>query len=210
MAIVQTAVFDAVNSFTNTYKNYHYAGLAPAGASIEAAAASAAYRTLVNLYPTQTVYFDSALATSLAQIADGAAEDAGVAFGRAVADDILAFRNADGSSNPATYIPGTTLGDWQPTAPSFATALLPNWGLVTPFGLTSGSQFRPAGDPALTSDQYTANFNQVKDLGSLNSNTRTADQTEIAKFWADGAGTYTPARHWNQIAQNIVANRGNS
>ncbi len=210
MAIVQTAVFDTINSFTNTYKNYHFAGLAPTDASIEAAAASAAYRTLVNLYPTQTVYFDSALAASLAQIADGTAEDAGVTFGRAVADDILTFRNTDGSSNPATYIPGTNLGDWQPTAPSFATALLPNWGLVTPFGLTSGSQFRPSGDPALTSDQYTTAFNQVKDLGSLSSTTRTADQTEIAKFWADGAGTYTPAGHWNQIAENIVANQENS
>jgi hypothetical protein len=85
MAIVQTAIFDAINSFTNTYKNYHFAGLAPTGGSIEAAAASAAYRTLVNLYPTQIVYFDSALAASLAQIADGAAEDAGVAVGRTVA-----------------------------------------------------------------------------------------------------------------------------
>ena len=210
MAMVQAAVFDTVNSFNNTYKNYHFVGSAPVNASIEAAAASAAYRVLVNLYPKQKTFFDNALTTSLAEIPDGTAEDAGVAFGQTVADDILALRSADGSANTVVYTPGTNPGEWQPTAPAFNPALLPQWGEVTPFALSSGSQFRPDGPSALDSAVYTTDFNQVKELGSLNSTTRTAEQTEIAKFWANGAGTFTPPGHWNQIAQNVAVQKGNS
>ncbi|QLE56855.1 Ig-like domain-containing protein [Nostoc sp. TCL26-01] len=210
MAIAQTAVFDAINSITKNYQNYYFTGVAPVGASPEAAAAAAAHRVLVNLYPGQITFFDAALTESLAEIPDGAAEDAGVIFGRTVADSILTLRGTDGSSTTVTYTPGTNPGDWIPTAPGFAPALLPQWGQVTPFGLTSGSQFRPEGPPALDSQQYTDDYNQVKDLGKKNSTTRTAEQTQIALFWADGGGTFTPPGHWNQIAQNVVASKGNS
>ncbi|MEA5620007.1 ScyD/ScyE family protein [Cronbergia sp. UHCC 0137] len=210
MAITQTAVFDAINSITGTYENYHFTGTAPTGASPEAAAASAAHQVLVNLYPQQKDYFDNALTASLAEITDGTAEDNGVTFGRTVADNILSLRSADGSTNTVTYTPGTNPGQWQPTAPGFASGLLPQWGQVTPFGLTSGNQFRPDGVPALNSADYTIEFNQVKDLGSINSTTRTTEQTEIAKFWADGSGTFTPPGHWNQIAQNVAAEKSNS
>ena len=210
MAIAQTAVFDAINSITKTYKNYHFTGTAPTIVSAEAAAASAAYTVLVNLYPNQKTFFDTALTASLAKITDGEAETTGVTFGQTVANDILTLRSTDGFNTTVNYTPGTNPGDWQPTPPANASALLPQWGQVTPFGLTSGSQFRPAGEPVLTSDQYTTDFNQVKDLGSINSTTRTADQTEVAKFWADGSGTFTPPGHWNQIAQNAAATKGNS
>jgi hypothetical protein len=210
MAITQTAVFDAINTITGTYKNYHFTGTAPTIVSAEAAAASAAHQVLVNLYPGQKSYFDNALTASLAEITDGTAEDNGVTFGRTVADAILTFRSGDGSSNTITYTPGTNPGQWQPTAPGFAPALLPQWGEVTPFALTSGDQFRPDGTPALNSAKYTTEFNQVKDLGSKNSTTRTTEQTQIAKFWANGYGTFTPPGHWNQIAQNVAATKGNS
>jgi hypothetical protein len=210
MAMVQAAVFDTVNSFNNTYKNYHFVGSAPVNASIEAAAASAAYRVLVNLYPKQKTFLDNALTASLAEIPDGTVEDTGVAFGQTVADDILTLRNNDGSANTVIYTPGINHGEWQPTPPAFNPALLPQWGEITPFALTSGSQFRPDGPPALDSAVYTTDFNQVKELGSLNSTTRTAEQTEIAKFWADGTGTFTPPGHWNQIAQNVAVQKGNS
>ncbi|WP_217385551.1 Ig-like domain-containing protein [Dolichospermum sp. UHCC 0259] len=210
MAITQTAVFDAINSITGTYENYHFTGTAPTGASPEAAAASAAHQVLVNLYPQQKDYFDNALTASLAEITDGTAEDNGVTFGRTVADNILSLRSADGATNTVTYTPGTHPGQWQPTAPEFAPGLLPQWGQVTPFGLTSGNQFRPDGVPALNSADYTIEFNQVKDLGSINSTTRTTEQTEIAQFWADGSGTFTPPGHWNQIAQNVAAEKSNS
>jgi hypothetical protein len=210
MAITQTAVFDAINSITGTYKNYHFTGTAPTIVSAEAAAVSAAHQVLINLYPGQKSYFDNALTASLAEITDGTAEDNGVTFGRTVADDILTLRSADGSSNTITYTPGTNAGQWQPTSPGFAPALLPQWGQVTPFALTSGDKFRPDGTPALNSAEYTTEFNQVKDLGSKNSTNRTAEQSQIAKFWADGSGTFTPPGHWNQIAQNVAATKGNS
>ncbi|MDB9489241.1 phosphatase PAP2 family protein [Dolichospermum circinale CS-534/05] len=210
MAITQTAVFNAINTITGTYKNYHFTGTAPTIVSAEAAAASAAHQVLINLYPGQKSYFDNALTASLAEITDGTAEDNGVTFGRTVADAILTLRSGDGSSNTITYTPGTNPGQWQPTAPGFAPALLPQWGQVTPFALTSGDQFRPDGTPALNSAEYTTEFNQVKDLGSKNSTNRTAEQSQIAKFWADGSGTFTPPGHWNQIAQNVAATKGNS
>ncbi|BAY73413.1 hypothetical protein NIES23_62410 (plasmid) [Trichormus variabilis NIES-23] len=210
MAITQAAVFDAINSITKTYQNYYFTGDAPDGASPEAAAAAAAHRVLMNVYPTQIGFFDTALTESLAKIPDGTAEDAGVIFGRTVADSILTWRSTDGATNSVNYTPGTNPGDWQPTAPGFAPALLPQWGEVTPFALTSGEQFRPDGPPTLDSQEYANDYNQVKDLGKKDSTTRTEEQTQIALFWADGAGTFTPPGHWNQIAQNVVANKSNS
>ena len=76
--------------------------------------------------------------------------------------------------------------------------------------MSSSSQFRPPGPPALDSQQYAADFDEVKELGEDVSSTRTEDQTEIALFWADGAGTETPPGHWNSIAQIIGAARGNT
>ncbi|MBL9000269.1 MAG: Ig-like domain-containing protein, partial [Phycisphaerae bacterium] len=121
-----------------------------------------------------------------------------------MADLIIAQRRADGSTDYTEYFPSTAPGLWQPTAPMFAPALLPNWATLTPFSMTSPDQFLPQGPMALTSAQYTAEYNEVRSIGAANSTTRTADQTAIARFWADGAGTYTPAGHWNQIATSIA------
>lgn len=123
---------------------------------------------------------------------------------------LLAWRNTDGSNNVVSYTPGTEPGDWQPTPPDLLLALLPQWLDVTPFTITSSSQFRPEGPPALDSAEYTADLNQVKALGSLSSTTRTAEQTEIAQFWADGAGTFTPPGHWNLIAERVSLAQGNT
>lgn len=73
--------------------------------------------------------------------------------------------------------------------------------------MARGDQFRPPGPPALTSARYTADFNQVKELGAVNSTTRTAEQTETARFWSDFSYTLTPPGHWNQIAQSAAAAR---
>ena len=94
--------------------------------------------------------------------------------------------------------------------PDFLPPLLPQWPNVTPFAMTSGSQFRPAAPPALDSAEYAANVDEVMRLGGLNSTTRTADQTAIALFWADGGGTFTPPGHWNQIAADVSLERGNT
>jgi hypothetical protein len=206
LAIVQTAVFDAINGLTQTYQNYAVTEATPLVASPVAAAAAAAYRVLATLYPNQIDSFNVALNTSLAAIPDGEAETKGIAFGDRVATTLLGLRSLDGSEQTVTYTPGTDPGDWQPTAPN-TKALLPHWGTVKPFALTSGTQFRGDGPPALSSTDYAAEFYQVKELGSKTSLSRTAEQTEIAKFWADGAGTYTPPGHWNQIAGEIAAAR---
>ena len=210
MAMVHTAIYDAVNAISKTYQVYHVDTVAPADASAEAAVAAAAHRVLVELYPKQKVTFDAELAFSLAEIPDGTAEDSGVALGEFVAEQILDWRSNDGSNTVVAYNPGTQPGEWQPTPTDYAGAVLPQWPSVTPFALTSGSQFRPDGTFALNSAEYTADFNQVKELGRFDSTTRTAEQTEIAKFWADGGGTYTPPGHWNQIAEQTAVSQGNT
>ena len=106
------------------------------------------------------------------------------------------------------YTPRPGPGNWRPTPPGFLPPVHPNWPQVTPFALASGAQFRPAGPPALTSAEYTRNFNEVKALGALNSAVRTADETKIARFWLDGPGTATPPGHWNRIAQDVARAKG--
>src|SRR5207249_1520784 len=117
----------------------------------------------------------------------------------------------DGSSAAVPYTPGTGPGAWQPTPPAFAASLFPQWPQVTPFAMTGGGQFRPAAPPALTGAEYTAAFNEVKDYGGNGTTTptlRSPEQTVIAQFWADGAGTETPPGHWNTIAADVAEARG--
>ncbi len=235
MAIMQIAVFDAVNNIAKKYKNYAITDTPPVAADAiataiqaQAAALEAAYTVLVSLFAPQKATFDTARSTSLATIADGQAKIDGLIFGKTIADKVLAARATDGSATKVAYTPGTNPGDWQPTAvvlgtdgkpvldangnPTPAPAVLPQWGNVKTFGIlqTDIATNRPTPPPALTSDLYATEFNQVKDLGAINSTTRTAEQTEIAKFWADGAGTFTPPGHWNQIAQDVARDQFNS
>jgi hypothetical protein len=206
LAILQTAVYDAVNGIVKGGRKYLVTPDAPVGASPQAAAAQAAHDTLVALFPAQETDFDDLLTTSLDAIPDGTAEDDGVEWGATVAAAVLEARADDGSVEAATapYTPGTDPGDWQPTPPTNAAALLPGWGDVTPFGIGRVANFVPNGPPKLSGAKWAAEFNEVKDLGSATSTTRTADQTAIAQFWADGAGTFTPPGHWNAIAADLV------
>ena len=120
------------------------------------------------------------------------------------------MRQNDGSTDFVDYTPDSAPGDWQPTAPAFAPAENPQWATLKPFAMTSDSQFRPAGPPALTSQEYADEVNETLNLGSVNSTTRTADETQIAKFWNDNPGTYTPPGHWNAIADTVVQQQGDS
>jgi membrane-associated phospholipid phosphatase len=97
-----------------------------------------------------------------------------------------------------------------PTPPAFAAYLLPQWGFVTPFAMMDHVQFRPPGPPALNTTKWTADYNEVKALGAAVGSTRTTNQTQIALFWADGAGTETPPGHWNSITQDVGAAQGNT
>jgi hypothetical protein len=210
LAMVHTAVYDAVNAITQTHNTYRIEAEAPEGASAEASAAAAAHRVLINLYPEQASTFNTQLTASLAEILDGKSETDGITLGESVAYQILAWRSTDGLNTQVDYTPGTNPGQWQPTPPNFAETLLPQFPNVTPFAMTNGQQFRPGGPPALDSIEYALELNEVKELGKHDSIIRTPDQTEIAHFWADGAGTFTPPGHWNQIAQQVALSEGNT
>jgi membrane-associated phospholipid phosphatase len=208
LALVHAAVYDAVNAIYRTHAVCKVAAVPADGASPEAAAAIAAHRVLVELYPRQVGLFDATLDACLATLPDGPGKAAGVRLGQGVAERMLAWRAADGSSRRSDYTPGTGPGWWQPTLPDYRPALLPGWRFVTPFAIQGVAQFPPQDPPSLSSPQYTAAFQQVKALGAANSIVRTRDQTEIAHFWEDGEGTVTPPGHWNRIAQTVSRDRG--
>lgn len=210
MAIVQTAVFDAVNSIDPQYTPYVGFLHAHPEASREAAVAAAAHDTLVSLFPAQKATFDAAYSNALASIVDGTSETNGVAAGAAAAAAILARRAQDGSGDTVNYVAGTDPGDWRPTPPGFLAPVLPQWPGVDPWVMSSGDQFRAAAPPALNSPEYTAAYNEVKSIGSVGSTTRTAEQTAIAEFWANGPGTSTPPGHWNVVAQVVAEQKGQS
>jgi hypothetical protein len=173
-------------------------------ASVAAAAATAAHDVLVQLYPSQTAMLDADLATSLGSVSDGPAKDQGVRAGQSAAAQIVALRSNDGSSaSPIPFTAGTNPGDYQLTPPGFVQPVFTHWPFVTPFALRRANQFRPGPPPALTSATYTSAFDEVKSLGQLGSTTRTADQTQIARFWGAPIQNY-----WNEIAQTIALQRG--
>jgi hypothetical protein len=214
LAVVHAAVYDAVNAIDRSYTPYRVE-VDPsdvADASPEAAAAAAAHQVLVDLFPEQRESFDRQLSRSLAEIPDGESKSQGIELGEDVAEQILAWRSTDGSTEAqGAYTPGNEPGDWRPTPPNFTPAVLPQWGRVTPFAIRSPLDYRTDGPPELTSDQYAAEFDEIKELGELNSTTRTPDQTEIAKFWSfDRPDSFSVSGFWNKIAQEVSLEQGNT
>src|SRR5690242_706517 len=205
-AIVQAAVFDAVNGIDPRYTQIHVAAAAPPEASREAAAAGAAYTSLVALFPPQKATLDADLAASVAAMhgdEDGAdsAVTRGLAWGASVAAQIVAWRAADGfNSVLPTYVPGTAPGNWAPTPGGSGPPKFRSLAVTTPFAMTSPSQFRPAGPPPLTSARYASDYNEVKDFGSATSLVRSAWQTETAKFWQ----LDTPTAMWDRVADSLA------
>ena len=210
LAILHVSIYDAVNGIARTHEPYLVQSAVQASASREAAASAAAHDALVNLFPANASSFDALHAAILATIPDGSRKAAGIAWGEFVANQILVARSNDGSAAIVPPPGGSGPGVWVPTPPAFLPYLLPQWGFVVPFAMSSSSQFRPPGPPALDSQQYAADYNEVKELGAAVGSTRTEEQTEIALFWADGAGTETPPGHWNSIAQIIADAQGNT
>lgn len=209
-AIVQASVFDAVNGIRPRYAPYRIAPAAPPGASRAAAAAGAAHEALSALLPDQRALLDERLAASLAEIAPGrspASVASGLAWGRSVADAILAWRSTDGlNAVMPPYVPGSAPGDWQPTPPLFGPPLFRQFANLVPFALTSPSQFLPGPPPPLTSRRYARDFNEVKAVGSATAAPRSPFDTETAVFWqAD-----TPAAMWNRVADALADARHTS
>ena len=204
-AIVQSAVFDAVNGIERRYTPVHVPPAAPRAASVVAAAASAAHEALLALFPAQQAMLDQRLADTLSHAGGSDRSIAlGVKWGTSAADQVLEWRANDGFTTMPAYVRRGFLGEWQPTPGAPPTApLFRQFAIMTPFAIQSPSQFLPPPPPPLTSEQYAQDFNEVKLLGSLTSTVRTAEQTQTAMFWqAD-----TPAAIWNRVADDLAQQR---
>ena len=183
-AYVAIAVYDSVMAIEGGYRPFAIDVDAPAGASAEAAVAAAAHDILVHYLPAQAGILEPAYTASLATIPDGQAKTDGVATGEQVAALLIAERADDGFRAPVTYTPPNPPipGVWIPTG---ATPIGPYLGLMRPFSLASADQFRPSGPPALDSKKWARDYNEVKEIGSSTSTTRTDEQTLAARFWAE-------------------------
>ena len=175
---------------------------------LNAIVAYASHTVLSQLIPSQADAFDSLLAQVQGDLGTGAASDNGMATGIASAEAVLAARSNDGSSGSVEYVYGDQPGEWVAAPPSFPAPALPHWASVDTFALSSADQFRAPPPPALDSEEYAEALAEVYALGGLDSEARTEDQSEIAVFWLDGAGTYTPPGHWNAIAAEVGAAEG--
>jgi membrane-associated phospholipid phosphatase len=204
MALVHVAMHDAISAVTREYELYNSIGPLAPGASAEAAAIGAAYRSLTGVFGGSDM-LTAAYAASLATHGISPA-DPDLAFGQSIAEGILALRQQDGAAQAAyPYLPPNAgaLGVWAPISSSpSAQALLPGWGNVTPFVLRSGSQFRADPLPALDSERYASDYNEVLRLGAAVDSTRTDEQTQIALFWRA-----SPTALWNPVLRQAFAAR---
>ncbi len=204
LSMVHIAIYDAVNAIEG-YPSQPY-GVTPSvvsPASPEAATAAAAHDVLVALFPGQQAELDAKYVDSLMKIADGPAKTNGVLVGQQSASGILALRADDGRDAVVTYTPGSGPGVWMPTPPAFLPAAAPETAHVQPFALKSPSQFRAEPPPALTSDTWARDYNEVKSLGPATGSTRTPEQTDIGRFWSD-----QPILQWNRAWRKISIEHG--
>jgi hypothetical protein len=188
-------MFEAVNAMERRYSSYRLNLTAARNVSKEAAAATAAHAVLIALHPDEQEAVNAALQASLAAVPEGDAKVAGVAFGKKVAAEILAMRAKDGATAPESYRPQTVAGVYVPTViPAGST-----YGRVTPWFMSSGSQFRPAPPPVLSSATWARDVNEIRDFGGSANSKRTAEQTDIGRFWF-----VTGPQAWNPIARQLV------
>jgi hypothetical protein len=174
----------------------------PGAANTEAAGVQAAHDVLVHEFAPGAGGFDTLLTSQLNAIPEGSAKANGIALGAQAAAQMLASRANDGSANPdAPYTPGPNPGDYQFTPPFDGPpfngyAAGENWGMVTPFALRSGDQFRAPPPYRVTDLEYTFDVNEIKALGAANSAGRSDDQTQLAIFWYESCGL-----GWNRVAR---------
>jgi hypothetical protein len=207
LSMLNIAMFDAVNAAMGSPdKSFYSTGPVIANASAQAAADAAAYDFLSQRFSGQAAQITAAYQSQLASLPNNQATANGITLGQNQASIVAAARANDGSSAPPHYVVGSGPGVWQPTPPGnipFGTA---NWATVTPFTMTSPSEFRPGPPPALGSMAYSTALAQVQSLGAANSTTRTADQTQAAEFWdSDGRGGVPLT--WNKIALQVAESR---
>ena len=200
MSMLHIAMFEAVNAIERRYTPYKLTLSADRSTSREAAAAAAAYDILLAIYPDQKAVLDAALTASLSGIPETEGKASGLALGKKAAAGVIAFRASDGSSAQESYRPYTKPGVYVPTiVPLFSTI-----GATTPWVMTSGSQFRPGPPPALDSETWTRDVNEIREIGARNSTVRTAEQTTIGRFWfLVGPPSYNPIVRQAAMAKNM-------
>ena len=199
-AIVHTAIYDAVNAIhSNPYTNYgsHPNVITPA--SDYAATAAAAHDVLLALYPANAAGLDAAYATSLSYVPDGEAKTNGISVGQQTAAAIVALRANDGRNAGGTFTTSGGDGVWVPTPPAFLPALTPWARFITPWTMTSPSQFRAHPPPSFDSKTWIRDYNETMALGAKVGSTRTPEQTDIGVFWSD-----QPMLQWNRAWRGIA------
>src|SRR5438270_470031 len=215
MAIVHVAMFDALDAVVGGYTSYPGTQATLGPMSVDVAISQAARDTLAAMFPSQTATFDAYLAQDLALVRNAQQRANGIDLGHRVAAAILAMRLNDGSQVPeprvgVNYFPSDQPGHWRQDPISLIPlALGAHWGECIPFVVTSTTQFRSPPPPAMTSADYTAAYNEVKNLGGdgvLTPTQRTEEQTFIGTFWAyDGTPSLcAPPRLYNQITVHIA------
>ena len=229
LAVIQAAVHDALNTIDRRFEPYAYHGEVDPHASPDAAVSTAAHDALVGVIAVGMLSFagfgsatqqdaavafvDATYAADLGMMPESEAKTRGIAVGQAAAAAILAERREDGATTLVPYTPGTEPGDWQPTpnplpadppgAADLLPAVLPGWGHVVPFVLPSSGRFPPVDPPALTSEDYARDYQEVQAIGAKVSAVRTADQEAIARFWFGSSPV-----SWSQIARTVAADQG--
>ena len=208
LAMVHGAVYDAVNSIDERYEPYLVEVRARDWYSKDAAAATAAYRVLLGIVHAQEPTLTALYNASLAPIPAGAAKDGGIRVGEVAAAAMLADRKNDGRFGPYRFpAPATPLdpwpvGQWRPVLPAFANDPAAWIKDVRPFLIDDPAHYPTPAPYELTSKKYAREFNEVKSIGSLNSTTRTDDQTDQARFWAEGP------QIWTRVARQLSAAHG--
>ena len=216
MAMTNLAIYDAFQlSASGGTPFYDYSGeIAPVVGDVsrDAAAAQAAYTVLSSNYPALEPMLAVDLADSLGSIPDSPEKTAGTQLGASIGSSIVARRADDGYDADVQFVPTGEVGRWEPDLLNPGQeAWGPVWGEVRPFSIQSGDQFTAPPIPDLTSPEYAAAFNEVKDKGALHNTTRTDEQTEIGVFWAyDRFGLGTPMRLFNQVLQTVAEQQDNT
>src|SRR6266403_838691 len=203
-AMVQGAVYDAVNAIDRGHRPYLVQPNANPTDSKEAAAAAAAYQVLIGVFPGQQPTLQPIYDAYIAGLPDNppGSKAAGIAIGEATAAAMLEARANDGRFGPPPNLYPPAPGIWRPTPPNFAHDPAPWVGNVLTFIVPSAEMLRTDGPNALTSAAYAEDFNEVKELGSLNSTTRTSDETDAAIFWQDQAIAL-----WNRNFRTLAASQ---
>lgn len=208
LAILHLAFYDALAAIEGTHQPYRLQPPAPAGASPLAAVAAAGREVMRALYPSFEARTEELYLFQGRDFPPGPASTNGVAVGLTAARGLLAERGADGSSTQVPYLPSNEPGQWRRTPPFYRPPLDPHWRYVKLFAIPEIEPFLPPPPPALTSEEYARDFNQVKVLGERHSLVRTAEQSLIAVFWSDFSYTAMPPGHWHEIAATITAQAG--